>query len=590
MTTLLFPPDKQRLATLNAPQKRLMYPVVLADIIRAASDSVDALMLFGNLITRRQSDPDTVGYMAFDGHIGDTSCQLRACMMRELVLYHRRILQHTPCPTEYPHWVTGTIYRLQELVQKAKSTCLQLTKDRVDPQKLGLSNKSETRIAMLQKLGWMEPKFEIVSDEYDAESDSGGSDTETESPDGTPTHSSSRGSSSTAPIVVGYGITDFCCSTSAFNHCSKLDHTSKYTSSTPLWLPWSLTDVGTILRFLTYTYSLSKYKRFGLQQIRDSNTSYSNRLVMRLEPDIAASYGIDLLAGIYDPTNPHYNEKLLKKSQRINTEFLAAQGWVSEVSCAWLAGAAENLGNLQLRRLLAETSRTSAKGLVSVPSYVGYLVLREYWARDLVPNLIVDRRFCKDGFHINYFLARPQLIRDESTINNPHATLGMRVHWSLQHIKDANALELSQDPDTPHIVVMGNSLNGSFSDYMNRFQGTCEHTDSCEDNHTHIEEFLASDQDRLSLAIFADHPHYAFPLVSKEEAEDGEIAVVAAAMEKVVPGLAAQWQKAKNEIVTLGAGQSLKMFMWQHVLLESGSRVIRMLNGRTSIMPLTAAV
>ena len=377
MTTLLFPPDQQRLAPLNAPQKRLMYPVVLADIIRAASDSIDALMLFGDLITRRQSDPDSVGYMAFDGHIGDTSCQLRACMMRELVLYHRGILQRAPSPTEYPHWVTGTIYSLRELVQKANSTCLQLTKGRVDPQKLGLSNKSETRTTMLQKLGWMEPKFEILPDEYDAESDCDGSDTESESPDGTPTYSISRGSSSPAPVISGYGITHDGCSSADghdpncpgsyldlgavdrklmggtafdFNPYPKLDHTFNYTALKPLWLPWSLTDVHIILRFLTYTYSLSKYKRFGLQQIRDSNASYNSRLVMRLEPDIAASYGIDLLAGIYDPTNPHYNEKLLKKSQRINVEFQAAQGWVSEVSCAWLAETAEKLGNLQLRR------------------------------------------------------------------------------------------------------------------------------------------------------------------------------------------------------------------------------------------------
>jgi len=42
-----------------------------------------------------------------------------------------------------------------------------------------------------------------------------------------------------------------------FNHYSKLDHTSNYTASKPLWLPWSWTDVGTILQFLTYTYSLS---------------------------------------------------------------------------------------------------------------------------------------------------------------------------------------------------------------------------------------------------------------------------------------------------------------------------------------------
>lgn len=107
--------------------------------------------------------------------------------------------------------------------------------------------------------------------------------------------------------------------------------------------------------------------------------------------------------------------------------------------------------------------------------------------------------------------------------------MGSRIHWSLQYIKDANALELSQDSGTPHIVVMGNSLNGSFSDYMNRFKGTCEHSGPCEDNRTHM----------------------------------------------------------KNSAV---AGQSLKIFMWQHVVLESGSKVMSMLNNRTSIMPLTAAV
>lgn len=48
-------------------------------------------------------------------------------------------------------------------------------------------------------------------------------------------------------------------------------------------------------------------------------------------------------------------------------------------------------------RLLQSSRRTSSKSLTSVPSYLGYLVLRQLWASESIPVLIVDRHFCGKG-------------------------------------------------------------------------------------------------------------------------------------------------------------------------------------------------
>lgn len=131
----------------------------------------------------------------------------------------------------------------------------------------------------------------------------------------------------------------------------------------------------------------------------------------------------------------------------------------------------------------------------------------------------------------------------------------------------------------PHIVICGNSLHGETSEYLERLPTVKLHQDgSCEDNLQHCKALLASDQDRNVLSIFADHRHYAFPLTG-EEGEKGEEAVMHAIMDDVAPGLSKQMQASKDEARDLGTGPSMKLFMWQHVVLESPGRFLHLLDG-----------
>lgn len=89
---------------------------------------------------------------------------------------------------------------------------------------------------------------------------------------------------------------------------------------------------------------------------------------------------------------------------------------------------------------------------------------------------------------------------------------------------------------------------------------------------------LASDQDRLAQAIFADHRHYSFELAGKE-GELGEAKVIQLVMDELAPGLYEQWRASKQEAGELGIASSLRLFMWQHMVLESPARFLRLLEG-----------
>jgi hypothetical protein len=151
------------------------------------------------------------------------------------------------------------------------------------------------------------------------------------------------------------------------------------------------------------------------------------------------------------------------------------------------------------------------------------------------------------------------------------------ISWDLTHVTGAELDDLRQS-SRPHIVISGNSIDGETTEYMARLPTTRLHDDdTCEDNAQHCRDLLASDQDRNVLAIFADHRHYGFAL-SGEEEKQGEDAVVHSIMNEAAPGLSQQLQASKAEARELGTGPSLKLFMWQHVVLESPGRFLQLLD------------
>ncbi len=200
------------------------------------------------------------------------------------------------------------------------------------------------------------------------------------------------------------------------------------------------------------------------------------------------------------------------------------------------------------------------------------------------------------GFHSNFFLAHLEFkdVAAARADKPEEFTLGQYVSWHLEHVT-ADWLIKAPDQDTPHIVAMGNSIGGSYSDYMVACSADSPtshvHSDqSCPNNIQHISDFLSADHDRLTLAFFANHKHYAFPLATAEDEMIGEERIVEDRMMEESGYLAENWAKSKMEAESLGTANSLKVWAWQHVLLETKSRIAKKVLATTDVMPLSAKV
>jgi hypothetical protein len=128
-------------------------------------------------------------------------------------------------------------------------------------------------------------------------------------------------------------------------------------------------------------------------------------------------------------------------------------------------------------------------------------------------------------------------------------------------------------------MISGSSIDGTAADYFGRLSSAYIHRDDqCCDNEQHCSDMVASDQDRIVQAIFAEHRHYAFELLGGESILDENV-VVQRLMDKSIAGLSAHWARSKQEAARLGTGPSYKLYMWQHVALESPARFMARVEG-----------
>lgn len=126
---------------------------LLCDFVCAATDAQDALETFLALHDDDGTDNLSVGWMAFDAHVGDTACQVRAAMFHNIRQHTMQIPRHS---VFWTHFRT-TIRQLGLLIIHAKELCQKLTIQKKDLRKLGLRPAGESRQSMLQKLGWHDP-------------------------------------------------------------------------------------------------------------------------------------------------------------------------------------------------------------------------------------------------------------------------------------------------------------------------------------------------------------------------------------------------------------------------------------------------
>lgn len=177
---------------------------------------------------------------------------------------------------------------------------------------------------------------------------------------------------------------------------------------------------------------------------------------------------------------------------------------------------------------------------------------------------------------------------------------GFHVAWKISRTS-IDQLLVSPDRDSPRVILMGNSIVGSYAGYMERVpqagkeqpQTSNVHRDSCSGNEQHVSEFVEADLDRLLLGFFASHKIYAFPLVSGEDEnhfidhsfdELGE--------NDCLRSLKECWTSSSAEADEIGGGRGgIHMFGLQHMFTETGPRVaarLKLWEDRDDVMLLSA--
>lgn len=169
MTSYLLPTT----ATLAGPRRKGAYCTILTDIIRASSDAHCALDTFSSLLLGDSSS----GFAKFDAHVGETGCHLRATMLRDVFFSCRGRMSESgggggQVTTRnektggalLPDWIVATMRDLCSVRKNAEELCSQLTKNRVDPRRFGLSRREETPQHIIQVLsGNLLPGTEITA-------------------------------------------------------------------------------------------------------------------------------------------------------------------------------------------------------------------------------------------------------------------------------------------------------------------------------------------------------------------------------------------------------------------------------------------
>lgn len=288
---------------------RRTYGSVYTDIARASSDALDALCLYRDLILAKDTSTDSVGFAAFDAHVGDTCCQLRACMMLDLTRQHRE-------------WVTGSgkaawldiyIEKLRSVHCKARDMLAKLTFNRICPEKLGIGAEMDTSAGLLNHLGWSEPEIQGYPEALYPNPRHG-----------TPTNCYE-------PTAL-FQMKNFLTSDrfdDGIVQSEKKTPTKTYMSplldGEDFGGAYDPTDTKMLVRFLVFSFVLSKYKIFS--QVNRSVTG-------RLRPEAAICEGDSMVYDVWEKRNRDYEYS--KAPKRISKEFAALQTWVSELSCAWL--------------------------------------------------------------------------------------------------------------------------------------------------------------------------------------------------------------------------------------------------------------
>ncbi|KAF7562117.1 hypothetical protein G7046_g2024 [Stylonectria norvegica] len=552
MSNFLFPAND----SVDHAKRKYTYPSLLGDLVRGSHDSMEALKLFRSLLRGDNDSGETPGFMAFDAHGGDTGCHLRAGMFLETFAIYRRMF-HVDSERwqELDEFFDDLLGKLQDLSGSAQTACAKLTKDKVKPGKVGFHANQETPRNVLSRLGWVELSDKCSRYPMDSKRIEPGKEK--------PASSSDEPQDET----TGRAIT------------------------------WDILRFSILCRLIIYSYILSKYKSF---------LYHHDKLIGRMDPPKADKLTEQLMVDHCDMSYSAYKHPGPKRLER---EFSDIQCWMSELSSAWLVSLASRFSvQSSLPRYILGPKSSKFHKMSNTPESLiqGYLAQRASLSQSQSRLIFVDRHFCSHGYHVNVFLGEvsqaPQRFSMSSItrflakcFSRPHPVqendpLQLDLGWEITRFSVEDLLS-SSDQTSPHMVIMGNSINGPLSSYTSlvlssradsgRTQKSLPHQlcdgKSCTENEQHVKDFINADHDQIAKSTFAMHPSYPFPVGS---AIDETIHVgkhvkdwgTENGKEEEARGLMDGWRNSSRNADVLGCGKEcMSVFAWQHFDMSTSS-------------------
>jgi hypothetical protein len=316
-------------------QKRMHYGTILSDIVRACSDATKALSLFRSLVLGQSQEPDSLGFIAYDAHCGDAGCQLRAGMLREIFLQHQETV--SGLKKHSTSWIEPHIRRLDRLKRNAEKSLHLLTHAKLPPEILGFGAKQDYVENIVKALERDEYAFgenhtagrnDINKIRVETMDTNSGYRMELE-------RRMSWSDNDKSLLIRTPGLSSSSSTSASEDSSSKswgsIMPTDSSFDTNPSWDPSNLFQVA---RFLVYTFTLSKYKKFCRQ---------GKSFGMRLDLEGILFQGLDLTKYQWNVSNKDYQ---VGKKQGTKYEVRRLQAWLCQLTCSWVCSLAERSPSL----------------------------------------------------------------------------------------------------------------------------------------------------------------------------------------------------------------------------------------------------
>lgn len=296
MANFLFPCT----TSVDHVKKQNNYHTILSDVVRSASDAIDALSLFRQLLTQHKAVTRSSGLTAFDAHGGDAGCHLRAAMFLDAYTKYDDIAFRDPMVlAHFDACLSKTIEGLRHVKANGVELYYNLVQDCLSSEDVGLPPKEATPRQILRRLGWADEVYTEPTWKRRTKGD---------------------------PAEVHYPREPLAVSAEHEPSRDIVDGVLQRPS-------WNVFDAPVMIRFIVYAYTLSKYKRFLFNGWKITGM-VDPRQVRGLTDALATSAA----------QNKQYKRP---GSNRLEKEFKELKVWLSGLSTDWLLATCTKLPQLR---------------------------------------------------------------------------------------------------------------------------------------------------------------------------------------------------------------------------------------------------